>query len=249
MTAPALILLAGGARNDASALTLQRLTRRLRDARASITCHAAFAGHHEPRLGDVVAQLAAQGHREAVCVPLDCAHLSAPDPTIARAVADVDAANPDITLSVADSVGAPAPLLSLVDARLRDALGRCQRRELDALVLLHDGSDDATDNALLLRRARAWSHRHHLAVTVAGLHGHGSATTAVGAHAAAGRRHIGVGWLSVLDSPSVRTRLASHPRVAAVAPPLDADAAVVDAVLASYSVAALRALSISAAVA
>ncbi len=68
--APPLVAVAHGSRDPRSAATVAALLDVVRAQRPDLDVRAAFLELSAPRLPDVLAALAAEGHRDAVIVPL-----------------------------------------------------------------------------------------------------------------------------------------------------------------------------------
>lgn len=241
MTPPALVLVNPG-RYATTSSSLAPLNAALSALRPDLLIDTAQATGVS--LADAVARLVAAGAAEVVCVPLRAAAMSA-DGRLGDAVAHARTVSEDAPVSLADPLGATGPCFAALDRQLQRALAATGARELDALVLWHDATE--TDNLdVLERRARVWSQHHRLGVRLAPMSHPHAIDDAVRAHRAAGHRHIGVATLAIAAEAAELARAARLPGVVGVARPLGSDPAVTDAVLASYSVAALRSLDLAA---
>lgn len=238
MTAPALLLVSPNVPEDAALLT--RLMGSIRKRRPSLVCAAVDS---ELRTTVKVTNLLDPDVTEIVCVPLRAAGLteiSEPSETIRRYFAEH---NPEARIYESDGLGAGSSLFNAVDRRLHDALAHNRAAELDALILAHDGELDSRARSAIERRSRVWSARHRLPCRVATVDP-SETSTQLTSLASQGKRHIGVAVLSVL--PTQLKTLEQIPQVAAVASSLEDDEAVIDEILSSYAVAAMRSLALAA---
>lgn len=242
MTAPALILLADGSTDPKVGEVVHTLRVGMQAMRPEVSVHVAFLDHCPPTGPQVISQLARAATREVVFVPLNLSSVFADSPAIDAMVDKVRATHPTMSFTVARPLGPEACLLSLVDARLREALSTEHVSELDGLVLATEGAHDQRSQALMARRARQWSLHHRLPVVVAAADGSGpTVSQAIASLRSQGRRHIAVG--SFLFTPGeawAAQRAAAH-RLGAVAvsEPLGAQPELMDLAWGRYAVAAM----------
>jgi sirohydrochlorin ferrochelatase len=223
-----------------------RLRVGLQTIRPELEVNAAFLNHCPPTGPQVVTQLVSRGVREIVFVPLHLTSAIDHDLAIDDIVATVRAAHPGVKFAVARPIGPEARLLGVLDARLRSALANARATELDGLVLSAAGPADVRAAALLARRARQWGAHHRLAcVTALSDEPGGGVATAIAGLREQGRRHIAVGsfYLTGDHFFDAQARQAVRHGAIAVSRPIGADEAVLDAVLARYSFAAMDLLT------
>ncbi len=243
MSAPALVLLGYGSRDARSTAVALRVADEVARRRPTMTVHTAFLDRAEPSLVEAVRRLAAEGHDEAVVVPLLFSpgrHLTVDVPA---AVAAADAACPDVRVGATESLGLRPGWLGVVDERLREALARARARDLDGLVLAAAGSSDPRVHQAVTRLARQWSQRHRLPVVTAYAAVTGpSSGEAVRGLRTEGRRHVAVGSLFLAPGrmPDRVAELALEAGAVAVSAPLGDHDEVVRTVLARYAVGAVN---------
>ncbi|MCL1841227.1 MAG: hypothetical protein FWF75_05710 [Propionibacteriaceae bacterium] len=245
MTAPALILLAPGSCEPSATQVIHALRKRMQELRPGLSVHLAFTTGCSPTPGQVIATLGVRGVDEAVFVPLDITHATDPRDPMIELIEQVQAAHPDMRLTIARPIGPACELLSVLDLRLRQALSACHALELDGLVLSAEDAGDPRGAALIARRARQWHAHHHLPVQLA----HGDqpghdVPSAIAALRAQGRRLIAVGSFFLAPDRSFveqAERALAHGAVA-VSAPIGADERLLDLAMARYSVSALELL-------
>lgn len=242
MTAPALILLADGSTDPKVGDVVHTLRVGMQSMRPEVSVHVAFVDHCPPTGPQVIAKLARGRTREVVFVPLNLSSVFADSPAIDAMVDKVRASHPTMSFTVARPLGPEACLLALVDARLREALSAQHVTELDGLVLATEGAQDQRSQAMLARRSRQWSLRHHLPVVVAAADGSGpSVAQAIASLRSQGRRHIAVG--SFLFTPgeawAEQRRAAYRLGAVAVSEPIGAQSELMDLAWGRYAVAAM----------
>ncbi|MGW0663361.1 sirohydrochlorin chelatase [Streptodolium elevatio] len=151
--APALLAIAHGSRDARHAASVEALVARVRRARPKVRVAAAYLDHCGPRVPEALADLAAEGVREAVAVPLllSSAYHAKHD------VPAMLAAGRQLRLDVrAAAPLGPHPLLvAAMERRLREA-GVRTGDEACGVVLASAGSTDAQANAALTELARGW---------------------------------------------------------------------------------------------
>lgn len=147
---PALVAVAHGSQDSRSAATIRALVRQIPGARM------AFLGLSEPLVGDVLRALRADGHREAVVVPLllgSAYHARVDLPAL------VDGAPRDLRVSISDVLGADPALEAVALDRLAATGANLKDRSL-GVVVAAVGSSHAPANAAVARLARRWQERH-----------------------------------------------------------------------------------------
>ncbi|MDR1450027.1 MAG: hypothetical protein LBI84_07500 [Propionibacteriaceae bacterium] len=247
MTAPALVMLSYGSSDHRVTEVTHRIRVGLQSLRPELEVNAAFIDCCPPTGPQVVSQLVARGVREVVFVPLHLTSAIDHDLAIDDIVAGVRATHPDVKFAVARPIGPEARLLSVLDARLRSVLANVRVSELDGLVLSAAGPADVRGAALLARRARQWGAHHRLAcVTALGDEPGAGVATAITGLRDQGRRHIAVGSFYLTGDHFFDAQARQSIRLGAVAvsAPIGADPAVLDAVLARYSFAAMDLLEL-----
>ncbi|MCA1185849.1 sirohydrochlorin chelatase [Saccharopolyspora sp. 6T] len=164
--APALVAVAHGSRDPRSARTVHALLDVVRAERPDLDVHAAFLDLSAPRVGDVLAAVRADGHREAVVVPLLLGSAFHAKVDLPAVLAEAGARLPGLSLRTADVLG-PDPLLeSAALDRLREVGVDGGDPEL-GVVLAGVGSAHAPANRLVAQVAERWQARHSWAGAVA----------------------------------------------------------------------------------
>lgn len=243
MTAPALIALAHGSRDQRSADTIKALTELVACMRPDLRIEPAFLDLASPRFEDVVDKLVAEGHQEIVVVPLLLTEAFHAKVDVPGVILTAEARHTDLKIKATDVLGVESAFFDVLDKRLREALSKNRVRELDALVLAAAGSSDPIANAMVARAARTWGARHKLPVIAAfASSAPPAAGEAVRAHRADGRRHIAVGSLFLAPGflPDRVAELALEAGAVAVAEPLGVDVEVARIILARYAVGSLE---------
>lgn len=248
MTAPALITLAPGGRDQRSIDTITALTEAVACLRPDLRIEPAFVDSGRQSFAEAADRLVAEGHDEIVVVPLTLTEADHSDDT-APLMAEVAARHPGVRIKVAKPLGLEQGIFHALDRRLRETLAAHRVHELDGLVLAGAGSSDPVINASIARAARQWGKRHHLP-TVAAFASHAppAAGEAVRALRADGRRHIAVGMLFLAPGTlsDYVAELAWEAGAVAVAQPLGADRAIAEIILARYSVGAVELVDLDA---
>ncbi|MFT3874963.1 MAG: CbiX/SirB N-terminal domain-containing protein [Propioniciclava sp.] len=242
MTAPTLVMVARGSRD----LRVARVARALRDElvrlRPEVPASIAFLDSCLPNLHQSVAQAAEAGASEVVLVPLDLTRATEVDPRFDGAIAQMGRDLPGVRVTVSRPLGPEAPLLTLLDLRLRAALASARVLELDGLILSSPTSGDVRGASLLARRARQWSTHHRLPCLTAVADGSGpSVSLAMQGLRSQGRRHIAVGsfFMAADERWAVQADQARRVGAVAVSDPLGAAPEVAELVLARYAFAAM----------
>ncbi|HEY3753081.1 MAG TPA: sirohydrochlorin chelatase [Pseudonocardiaceae bacterium] len=236
---PPLIAVAHGSRDPRSAATVHDLLGVVRALAPALDVRAAFLDLSAPRLPDVLAGVHADGHDDAVVVPLLLGSAYHARVDIPGAVAKAARRHPRLRIQVADVLGPDAGLESAAFGRLV-AAGADPTDPLLGVVLAGAGSSHAPANAAVQRVADGWARSTRWAGAVAGF---AAATdpdvpSAIAALRAGGARRIAVGsWFlapGLLPDRVARQARAVDPN-ALVADPLGADEDVADVVLRRYA--------------
>lgn len=243
MTAPALILVGYGSHDPRVAQVSHNIRAGVLAIRPELDVQVAFVGDGQPTGPQIAAKLARRGVEEAVIVPLLLSDAFSAHAEFPALVAQIAACTPGLRVTASRPVGPEAPLLSMVDRRLRDALRVRRVGELDGLVFAAVGSTDVRSNAIVARRARQWATHHRLPCLAA----FGAATGPTAAEAVRtlrgqGRRHVAVGSWYLAPTP-LYVREASAALAAgavAVSEPLGGGPELADLVLSRYVVAAIE---------
>lgn len=243
MTAPALVTLAPVGRDPRTAATIQALGAEVRRMRPDLRIEHAFLEGPRPTFDKVVDKLVRAGYDEIVVVPLLLTDDHQARVDVPTAVTAAEARHADLRIRATAVLGLETVFLEVLDRRLRTALKESRVRELDALVLAADGSQDPLLNQAVARLARLWGGKHHLPTVAAFAAAAPPATgEAVRAFRAEGRRHVAVGslFLAPGEHHDRATELALEAGAVAVSAPLGADAEVARTILARYAVGAVE---------
>ena len=165
---PVLVAVAHGSRDPRSAAAVAALADEVRRQHPELDVRTSFLDHSAPRLPDVLAAVAADGHRRAVVVPLLLGHAFHARVDVPAQVAEAARRHPRLDVTTAEVLGgagdpaagsggdngletAALDRLAAVAGPLRDpGLG---------VVLAAIGSSDARANALVERVATGWAAR------------------------------------------------------------------------------------------
>jgi sirohydrochlorin ferrochelatase len=150
-----LVVVAHGSRDSRSAATIRALVR-------DIDAHVSFLDLSRPLLTDVLRSLYAEGHRDAVVVPLllgKAYHARVDLPAVVRGV-------PRLRVSISDVLGIDPVLETVALDRLRETGADLGDPEL-GVVLAAVGSSRAPANEAVAQLARSWHARHRMLVTPA----------------------------------------------------------------------------------
>jgi sirohydrochlorin ferrochelatase len=238
---PPLIAVAHGSRDPRSAATVHELLRVVRARCDGTDVRVAFLDLSAPRLGDVLSAVHADGHDEAVVVPLLLGSAYHARVDVPGAVDRVARRHPRLRIRVADVLGPDDRLEDAAFGRLVDAGADPADTGL-GVVLAGAGSSHGPANAAVRAVARGWVRRTAWAgVTAAFASTAGpDVPTAVAALRARGARRIAVGswFLAPGLLPDRVTRLAREVDAdVVVADPLGADERVADVVRGRYTAA------------
>jgi sirohydrochlorin ferrochelatase len=242
MAAPALILLAESFEDERVAQVYHGMRKQMQQNRPTLPVHLVFLGGAAPSGQNVVSTLHTRGIDEFVFVPLNLTRATEPAPEATALVEQLKADFPNAHIVLARAIGPAPELLSLLDLRLRQALGAAGALELDSLVLSVPDSGDTRGNALISRRARQWRNHHHLPVAIAYAdHSGPSITQALANLRAQGRRATAVGslFLTADTDFSAQAEQALFAGAVGVSSPFGTDERILDLIMARYAVAAL----------
>jgi sirohydrochlorin ferrochelatase len=231
---PALVAVAHGSRDPRSAATVTALVEEVRRQRPDLDVRVSFLDLSAPRLPDVLAGVAADGHRQAVVVPLLLGRAYHARVDVPGEVSRAARRHPQLDITTADVLGPCGTRLeSAALDRLAAAAGRLADPGL-GVVLAAVGSSHAPANAAVARVADGWARRFGWAGATAAF---ATATTptvpeAVAGLRAAGARRVAVAqWvlapgllpdriertaLAAGADVCVAATLAAHPAVAAL---------------------------------
>jgi sirohydrochlorin ferrochelatase len=228
----ALIAVAHGSRDGRSAATVTALIELVRAQRPELDVRLAFLEFNAPRLPDVLAAVASDGHRRAVVVPLLLGSAYHARVDVPAAVDAVRGRLPGLDVLVGDVLGPDPRIVGTALHRLVDA-GSLPGEPGLGVVLTAAGCSRPGDNATVHAVAASWPH------TVAAF---AAATdpdvvTAIAELRAAGARRVAVApWFlapgRLLDRVTAAARDADPTVV--VADPLGPHPAVADVVLDRY---------------
>lgn len=151
-----LVAVAHGSRDPRSAATIAALLDVVRAQRPDLDVRAAFLELSAPRLPDVLSALAAEGHREAVIVPLLLGSAYHARVDLPRLVADAHTRLPRLAISVAYVLGPHQHLMAVAQRRLVEAGVSLDDPSL-GVVLAGAGSSDATANTFVASWAKIWA--------------------------------------------------------------------------------------------
>jgi sirohydrochlorin ferrochelatase len=160
--APPLVAVAHGSRDPRSAATITALLDVLRAQEPSLDVRAAFLDLSAPRLPNVLAALAADGHRDAVIVPLLLGSAFHARVDLPALVAEAHARFPHLSVSVSDVLGPDPRLDALALRRLTETGARLDDPSL-GIVLAGAGSSHAPANAAVASVAASWARRFRVA--------------------------------------------------------------------------------------
>ncbi len=165
MNAP-MVALAHGSRDPRSAAMIEDLVGEVRRCAPGLDVRAAFLDLSAPRLFDVLAGLYAQGHREAVVVPLLLGSAYHARVDIPGALARAAHRFPLLNLRTADVLGPDPRLADAVLLRLREA-GVDLDDPTVGVVLAGAGSSHAPANRAVAEVARGLARRTNWAGVIA----------------------------------------------------------------------------------
>ncbi|QKV91998.1 sirohydrochlorin chelatase [Streptomyces sp. NA02950] len=164
VTPPALLVIAHGSRDPRHAATVDALCARVRSLRPGLRVEAAFLDFNAPRVGQVLARLAAEGVTDIAALPLllnRAFHAKSDIPAVLR---EATARHPRLIVRQTEVLG-PSPLLTdALERRLHQAGLRPADRRSTGVVLASAGSSDPEAIAVIAEIAREWRHTGWCAV-------------------------------------------------------------------------------------
>ncbi|TDV38650.1 sirohydrochlorin chelatase [Actinophytocola oryzae] len=160
--APPLVAVAHGSRDPRSAACISALLDVVRAQRPELDVRAAFLELSAPRVPEVLSALAAEGHREAVIVPLLLGSAYHARVDLPGLVAEARARLPRLSVSVADVLG-PDERLSTLALRRLAATGVSLEDPSLGVVLAGAGSSHPRANAAVAAVAESWARRFPVA--------------------------------------------------------------------------------------
>lgn len=166
MSTPALVAVAHGSRDPRSARTVQRLVDEVRAQRPDLDVRTSFLDLSAPRVGDVLGAVHADGHREAVLVPLLLGRAFHAKVDVPSAVQEAAQRYPRLQVRTADVLGPDERLESAAWGRLAEAGARFDDPGL-GVVLAAVGSAHAPANRLVAEVAQRQAARTSWAGAVA----------------------------------------------------------------------------------
>jgi sirohydrochlorin ferrochelatase len=237
LVSPALVAVAHGSRDPRSAAAVTALAEEVRRQRPDLDVRVSFLDLSAPRLPDVLAAVAADGHRSAVVVPLLLGRAYHARVDVPEAVSAAGQRLPGLDISIAPVLGGHDGLGTAALRRLAAVAGPLDDPGL-GVVLAAIGSSHRPANAAVAEVAATWQGRFGWSCATAAF---ATATTptvtdAVATLRARGARRVAVAqWVlapGLLPDRIVRDAIAAG---AHVADPLGPDPAVAEAVLDRYA--------------
>ncbi|PRX47233.1 sirohydrochlorin ferrochelatase [Prauserella shujinwangii] len=232
-----LVAVAHGSRDPRSAATVRALVGAVRTVSPGLDVREAFLDLSEPKVGDVLARLHAEGARTAVAAPLllgSAYHARVDLPGI---VAEAAERFPPLRVSVADVLGTD-PLLDAVALDRLAAAGADPADPELGVVVAAVGSSHPPANDAVARLAARWQARHGcLAAPAFASAAKPDVPAALARLRARGARHFAVAsWFLApgLLPDRVLGQVREHAPGAPVAEPLGADPRVAELVVRRY---------------
>ncbi|WP_020666241.1 sirohydrochlorin chelatase [Amycolatopsis nigrescens] len=164
MSGPPLVAVAHGSRDPRSAATVRELVAAVRRSAPELDVRTAFLDLSEPRVTTVLRELHAEGHAEAVVVPLLLGSAFHARVDLPALVAEVTARRPGFRVSVSEVLGADPALQAVALDRLAATGVELDDPEL-GIVLAAVGSSSTEANAVVSGLARHWRRRLPVAGT------------------------------------------------------------------------------------
>lgn len=156
MHRPVLLVIAHGSRDPRHAATVRALTRRVRSLRGGLRVETAFLDFNAPSPADQLDQLAAEGIREVIALPLLLTRAFHAKSDIPAVLAAASARHPLLRLRQAAVLG-PSPLLgAALERRLYEAGLTPADKPSTGVVLASAGSSDPEAIAVIDGIAREW---------------------------------------------------------------------------------------------
>lgn len=236
-----LIAVAHGSRDPRSAATIHGLLDVVRAMRPELDVRAAFLDLSEPLLGDVLDAVHADGHRNAVVLPLLLGRAFHARVDVPAAVCEAERRHPDLRVLVGDVLG-PDPMLDEAAWRRLLESGADPTDSSLGVLLAGAGSSHAPANRLVCDVAARWQQRTAWAGALATFAAAADpdVPTAIARLREQGARRIAVAswFLAPGLLPDRITRLAQeHSDSPLIAAPMADDAGVADLVLQRYDLA------------
>jgi len=153
-----LVAVAHGSRDPRSAATIAALLDVVRAQQPSLDVRAAFLELSAPRVLDVLSALAADGHRDAVIVPLLLGSAYHARVDLPGLIAEAHARLPRLSVAMSDVLGPDERLSDVALRRLSDTGVDLDDPSL-GVVLAGAGSSHGPANAAVARVARSWARR------------------------------------------------------------------------------------------
>jgi sirohydrochlorin ferrochelatase len=157
-SAPVLVAVAHGSRDPRSAATVAALTDEVRRQRPGLDVRVSFLDLSAPRLPDVLAGVAAEGHRAAVVVPLLLGHAFHARVDVPGEVARAARRHPRLHIATAGVLGGSALLEAAALERLTAVAGPLDDPGL-GVVLAAIGSSHTPANAAVADVVGGWARR------------------------------------------------------------------------------------------
>lgn len=162
MSMAPIVAVAHGSRDPRSAAHVSALLDVVRAERPDLDVRAAFLELSAPRLPDVLAALEAEGHRQAVIVPLLLGSAYHARVDLPGLVSEAHARLPRLSVSVAEVLGPDERLSAVALRRLTDTGVSLDDPTL-GVVLAGAGSSHAPANAAVAAVAAVWARRFPVA--------------------------------------------------------------------------------------
>jgi sirohydrochlorin ferrochelatase len=235
---PALVGVAHGSRDPRSAATISQLVEEVRRQRPDVDVRLSFLDLSAPRLPDVLAAVASDGHRHAVVVPLLLGNAFHARVDVPGAVARAGRQHPRLRLTVTGVLGGDPRLADLALRRLAEVTDPLDAPGL-GVVLAATGSSRACANASVDRLASTWvgHHRWHGGFAAFATAAAPSVPEAIRRLRACGAARIAIAsWFlapGLLPLRVAQAALATDP-TARIAAPLGADASVAEVIVDRY---------------
>jgi sirohydrochlorin ferrochelatase len=156
---PALVAVAHGSRDPRSAATVAALVDEVCRQRPDLDVRVSFLDLSAPRLPDVLAAVAADGHRHAVVVPLLLGHAFHARVDVPGAVATAAGRLPGLSIEVAPVLGGHEGLSAGALRRLAAVAGPLDDPAL-GVALAAIGSSHAPANAAVADVVAGWARRY-----------------------------------------------------------------------------------------
>ncbi|MEU3275129.1 sirohydrochlorin chelatase [Saccharomonospora sp. NPDC006951] len=164
MTAPPLVTVAHGSRDHRSAATIAALADLVRAEAPGLDVREAFLDLSRPGVGEVLAALHAEGHRETIIVPLLLGSAYHARVDLPRIVEDAAVRFPALRVTVSEVLGTSGVLEEVALDRLAAAGADLADPGL-GVVLSAVGSSHEPANVAVARMARRWQSRNRCLVT------------------------------------------------------------------------------------